>query len=94
MSNSMVENEVEVMEAIPSREFCSRCRSYSVISFAVSNEIWRMVVPERFREDILCLLCFARMADERLVKWDADIEFYPVSLAALRERHPPTAYTK
>lgn len=76
------------MEAIPSREFCSRCRSYSVLGFSVPDAVWRATVPERFREDILCLPCFARMADERLVQWDVNIQFFPVSLATLREQYP------
>jgi hypothetical protein len=30
---------------------------------------------------MVCLECFTRLADERLVEWCAEIQFYPVSLA-------------
>lgn len=64
-----------------SRELCKLCYHVNAIGFQVPDDIWRAVVPYTFRSSIVCLACFARMADERCVPWDKDIEFFPVSFA-------------
>lgn len=68
-------------EARLSRERCGWCHEYSPVGFQVPDEIWAQVVPERYRQTIACIRCFAIMADERLVPWDLEMKFYPVSLA-------------
>lgn len=61
------------------REICSLCHEVNRVGFHVSNEIWKGAVHKSQVEAIICLTCFTRLADERGVEWDKDIEFYPVS---------------
>lgn len=75
-------NPLKGGNAWPSRERCGHCQEYSAVGFWVPNIIWVQVMPEKHRDTVCCLRCFARMADERLVQWDDDIKFYPVSLAS------------
>jgi len=35
--------------------------------------------------DIICLRCFTRLADEQGVQWDKEIKFYPVSFITHQE---------
>jgi hypothetical protein len=63
-----------------SRETCKLCYRVNRIGFNVPDHIWRSVVPEHAIDDVVCLECFTSLADEHLVKWDRDIEFFPVSL--------------
>lgn len=63
----------------PHREICSLCHEVSRVMFEVPNEIWKLAVHISQVNTILCLRCFTRLADERGVKWDENIRFYPVS---------------
>lgn len=69
----------------PSRETCQICFRPNPVGFHVPNEIWEDSVPETLRYSVLCMNCFAALADERLVQWDERIEFYPVSAASMLE---------
>ncbi len=44
-------------------------------------DIWQAVVPTEMQESVVCLTCFTRLADEKCIPWDQQIEFYPVSMA-------------
>lgn len=61
------------------REICSLCHEVSRVGFSVPNKIWKAAVHRSQIEDIICLRCFTRLADERKVQWDEEIKFYPVS---------------
>jgi len=63
-----------------SREICQVCFRANPVGFSVPDDVWTDVVPERLRSSVLCISCFARLADEQLVPWDHKIELYPVSL--------------
>lgn len=67
--------------ALPSRERCQCCNRYSAVGFWVPNRVWDRVVPNQFHESPLCVACFADMGDERMIAWDQEIQFFPVSLA-------------
>jgi hypothetical protein len=67
----------------PHREICSLCHEVSRIGFSVPDEIWKLAVHHSQQNDIICLRCFCRLADERSVEWDKDISFYPVSRITL-----------
>lgn len=62
------------------REICTCCGRINHVGFTVPNVIWNEAVPAFFINSILCLQCFATFADESLIEWDKDIEFWPVSL--------------
>lgn len=64
----------------PTREICSLCHEVSRVGFFVPNDIWKLAVHRSQINDIICLRCFTRLADERGVQWDENIKFYPVSL--------------
>ena len=61
------------------REICSLCHEVSRVGFFVPDKVWELVVHRSQINDILCLRCFTRLADEKSVEWDKNIEFYPVS---------------
>ena len=66
-------------ERNPHREICCLCHEVSRVGFRVSDKIWELAVHSYYRESIICLSCFTRLADERYVEWDKDIELYPIS---------------
>lgn len=74
-----------------SREVCRVCDHPNRVRFSVSDAVWEAVVPEKLRAHTLCLNCFVRLADEKVVYWDRDIKFFPVSFATSLdggEKHP------
>lgn len=64
-----------------SRETCKMCWRANPVGFAVPDDVWQEVVPSERRSDVVCISCFARLADEKLIPWDDQIQLYPVSLA-------------
>ncbi len=72
-----------------SREICKICYHVNRIGFHVPGAVWSRVVPPHLVDHVVCLDCFTSLADEKLIPWDSDISFYPVSLAAhLRSDNP------
>lgn len=67
---------------IPTRERCQMCHRYSPIGFHVPDWLWQLAVHPHWQNSILCLGCFIQGADEKLLRWDRHITFYPVSLAS------------
>jgi len=67
------------------REICKICYRPVTVGFKVPDYIWEKVVPEPLRNKCLCLQCFTTLADEHFIRWDKDIEFFPVSLISLYE---------
>jgi len=63
------------------REICKVCWHVNAIGFSVPGEVWRAAVPKELQSRVVCLSCFTRMADEKLIPWDKHIQFFPVSLA-------------
>ena len=64
----------------PHREICGLCHKVVKIGFHVPDNIWEAVVHPSRINDIHCLSCFTERADEKMIAWDNDIEFYPISL--------------
>jgi len=69
------------MQRGESREICKACFEINRVGFSIPDDIWLVAVPAKLRDSILCLNCFTRFADERLIEWDRNIAFFPVSLA-------------
>jgi hypothetical protein len=71
---------------LPGSEFCNACGRRSGVGFNVPTEVWIAAVPAHYRGGalseggLLCIVCFAAFADERLIPWDEEITFHPVSL--------------
>ena len=63
-----------------SREICRICFRANPVGFTVPDEIWKAAIPPEHLSSVVCMSCFARLADEKLIPWDRDIEFYPVSM--------------
>lgn len=63
-----------------SREICRICFRVNPVGFAVPDEVWHDVIPPEHLSNVVCISCFARLADEKLVPWDRQIQFYPVSM--------------
>jgi len=62
-----------------SREICDSCHEIIRVSFWVDNNIWKQATPYKWENKHLCINCFTRFADERLLDWDKTIRFYPIS---------------
>lgn len=69
---------------VTSREICKLCWHVNAVGFRVPDDIWRAVVPIGKQNGVICLSCFTRLADEKSVPWDTDIQFFPVSLTSHR----------
>ena len=67
-------------ESIPTREVCQMCHHESAVGFHVPDDVWKAALHPHWRQAILCVACFAASADRRLISWDSEIRFYPVSL--------------
>ena len=65
---------------VPMRESCRMCWRISAVSFAVPNDIWREAIHPFHHNSIVCLDCFIRRADEKLLPWDKSIQFFPTSM--------------
>lgn len=61
------------------REICKLCFREVTVGFHVPDEIWLAVTENLYDANILCLGCFTFLADRQLIRWDAEIEFFPVS---------------
>ena len=78
----MVANQkMNEQQNVTTREFCGRCHRVSPVGFHVQNDIWEAVAGRHHQHDILCILCFAQLGDEKHIVWEENIEFYPVSYA-------------
>ena len=64
-----------------SREICKLCYHVNAVGFSVPDDVWAAVVPEHVRDNVVCLACFTRLGDEKLIAWDQEIELWPVSMA-------------
>lgn len=70
-------------QKIPCRQICGACHRVSPIDFAVPKEIWLEAVNPFYRNDHICIYCFAAWADDKLLPWDNEIEMYATSLHTL-----------
>lgn len=74
------------MSGCCSREICKLCFDIIRVGFHVPNEIWQKVVLRGYEQETICLKCFTRIADEKSIKWDVEIKFYPISFVTHKER--------
>lgn len=70
------------------RAICKICYHVNAVRFRVSDPIWRSVIPALLWDNTICLHCFTRIADEKFVEWDYDIQFWPVSLVSHLNQQP------
>lgn len=63
------------------REIRKICYHVNRVGYSVPDAIWCDVIPEEYHDNVVCLECFTRLADEMLIAWDREIAFWPVSLA-------------
>lgn len=75
----------ETPTAGPVREICADCGRVSPVGFHVPDEVWEAVLPDEYRHEVLCIMCFARRADRQYIAWDEEITFFPVSKQTHRE---------
>jgi hypothetical protein len=64
------------------REICKACGRVNPLGFSVPDGVWNLAT-DHF-QFVLCIMCFAQRADEAGLRWDQEIEFFPVSLASHR----------
>lgn len=66
--------------SIPMRETCAMCHSVSPVGSWAPDNVWKEVVHPNWQTSVICLQCFIRRADEKLVPWEEGLKLYPVSL--------------
>lgn len=65
------------------REICKCCGRENPLGFSVPDDVWAAATPERYRNSVLCILCFDYWATVNNVDWTVtSIEWYPVSGAS------------
>ena len=67
------------------REICKCCDESVTVGFSVPDDIWEKAAGRGDGKEpfsVLCLRCFTRRADRLLLKWDKEIQFWPVSLVS------------
>jgi hypothetical protein len=62
------------------RETCKACGRVSAVGFSVSDEMWQLATGGF--PFVLCLACFTARADDAMLPWDREIQFWPVSLVS------------
>lgn len=67
---------------ITTRERCQMCHRYNPVGFHVPSWLWELAVHPHWQNSIVCLDCFIRGADEKMLRWERQIKLYPMSLAA------------
>lgn len=70
----------EMPITVASREICKICYYVNTVGFVVADDIWSAVVPPEHQRGIVCLNCFTRLADTKMIQWDKGIRLFPVSL--------------
>ena len=68
------------------REICKICHLENPIGFVVPDTLWRIVIPKKHWHHVVCISCFTRRADKKLLEWDANIALYPVSVYSVQKR--------
>jgi hypothetical protein len=72
------------------RDFCNVCFQPNAFPFVVPDQLWKACVPTGLQKAELCVMCFAKFGDERLLPWEDFIEFNPISRVGV-ERHKQQA---
>lgn len=71
-------------QEIPCRQYCAICGNLYAVDYHISNqEIWDEAIHPHYRGSTVCLECFIRRADEKMLPWDHWITFYPRSSRSL-----------
>jgi hypothetical protein len=69
------------MKSIEStREMCKICGSIIRVGFHVPDDIWEKAIHPYHQNSAVCIKCFTARADEKMLPWDKNIEFFPVSM--------------
>jgi hypothetical protein len=61
------------------REFCGRCHRVSPIHFDAPKKTWELAAGRHWKNNILCIICFAALGDEKHIAWEEGLSLYPVS---------------
>ncbi len=67
------------MSDLPTRQTCARCHRISLFDF--HSPMWKEVAGP-WSDDILCLMCFAVLGDERGLRWEEGLTITPCSLVS------------
>ncbi len=69
---------------VTTREICEMCHQVNAVGFLVPDGVWRLIIPIDFQNKVVCLQCFAKLGDEKRIRWDLNIKFFPVSFVTHR----------
>jgi hypothetical protein len=53
---------------------CKVCRKADRFNFSVPDNVWESVVPEKFRNRVVCLACFDEFAKKKQVDYSTCLE--------------------
>lgn len=55
---------------IPCRMSCAICGGLHAIDYHVPEHLWNLAIHEYYSNSLVCINCFIRRADEKLLAWD------------------------
>ncbi len=68
------------MAVISKRESCAMCHDIIHVGFLATKELWEECIRQHYQHSSICLRCFARVADEKLLAWEKGVTLFPMSL--------------
>lgn len=72
--NRIMNAEPAPLKAIPCRMSCAICGGLHAIDYIVPNDIWAHAIHPFYQNSLVCIMCFIRRADEKLLPWDKVIK--------------------
>ena len=59
-------------------QYCAKCGEVIPVYFTVPLIQWQSIIPIELQDKKVCLHCFVAFAQNKELKWDTNIKFYPV----------------
>jgi len=56
------------------RQTCRACKSHDKFDFHVPDDVWKKIVPEHYRNRVVCLSCFDEFARAAHVDYSGSLE--------------------
>jgi hypothetical protein len=71
-SETWLQNTFE--KKIPTRQWCDMCGEICRIIFWVPDDVWLECIPRHHWTSRVCIECFMKRADEKLIQWEKDLK--------------------
>jgi len=58
------------------RPICQHCLTTDFFDFYVPDPVWEAIVPEKYRNGVLCLTCFDELAARKGINYTLDFLYF------------------